>query len=276
MVWNEGKNTREVQVRCGQCIGCRIDKRDGWAVRCYLESKMHAENCFATLTYDEEHYPMHGSLVYRDAQLFLKRTRKALGPFRFFIVGEYGERLQRPHWHILFFGMRPFDCRKSNWMRSKSDVYTSEVLGQCWGKGQHSIGEVTFQSARYCATYTTKVITGQLAEQHYRRVDERTGEEVMVRPEMARMSLKPGIASGWFDKYYPEIYTHNAVIVNGSKKRIPEYFDDRLAIAAPELYDEIVEKRTKEVKHEEQTRQRLAVREACAIARSKFLEESRV
>ena len=77
----EKPNSREIQLSCGQCIGCRIRKRENWAVRCYCESKMHQDNIFLTLTYDDEHLPSDGSLNYRHYQLFMKRLRKRSGRF---------------------------------------------------------------------------------------------------------------------------------------------------------------------------------------------------
>lgn len=109
----ERKDTREIKIRCGQCIGCRIDKRDAWAVRCYAESKMHKANTFVTFTYDDDHLPV-GGLKYRDFQLMLKRLREKLGPFRFFMCGEYGEQFRRPHYHALFFGLDFPDKLKCN------------------------------------------------------------------------------------------------------------------------------------------------------------------
>lgn len=41
------------------------------------EAQLHQENCFITLTYNDEHLPKDQSLVYRDFQLFMKRLRKA-------------------------------------------------------------------------------------------------------------------------------------------------------------------------------------------------------
>ena len=100
----ERKDCREVKLACGQCIGCRIAKREAWAIRCVCESQMHLDNCFLTLTYDEESLPQYGSLEYRHVQLFFKRLRKKIGAFRYFVCGEYGPHGDRPHYHALIFG----------------------------------------------------------------------------------------------------------------------------------------------------------------------------
>ena len=94
-------------VPCGSCIGCRIDYAKQWADRCMLEAKYHDENYFLTLTYDNNHldtitrhytdsktgeYCTMLSLNKRDVQLFFKRMRKAGLQFRYYCVGEYGEK----------------------------------------------------------------------------------------------------------------------------------------------------------------------------------------
>lgn len=275
VVFRELKDHKEIKIKCGQCIGCRIDKREEWAVRCYAESKLHRENCFITLTYDDDHMPQYGSLNYKDFQLFMKRLRKAVGPLRFFAVGEYGEKCQRPHFHALLFGFNFPDRVKLNSMHSRNDLYGSEQLEALWGKGFVSIGELTYESARYCAVYTTKKVTGDKAKAHYSKLIPETGEIVDIAPEMARMSLNPGIGAKWLEKFWPDLYLtgNNAVFVNGMKKKIPKFFDDRMAEIKPMLMEEVKWERQKEVDTENNTRQRLEVREQVTLARERFTKE---
>lgn len=271
--FREVVGSREVNIACGQCIGCRIAKRDSWAFRCYAESRMYRENSFVTLTYDNDNIPTHGSLNYSDVQSFHHRLRKRLGPFRFFVVGEYGEQTLRPHYHALYFGLSFPDAVKSNSVYSKHDVFESKLLSDCWGKGQCSIGSVTYESARYCAVYTTKKITGDLAELHYSRLIKETGELVQVDPEFARMSLKPGIGASWFDKYYPEVLAHKGVHVNNRKQKIPSYFMSRLEVMQNDDYEALKLDLMSKVDLDNCTRERLEVREICAKAKSKLYSE---
>lgn len=279
LVFHERKDHREIQIRCGQCIGCRIDKREAWAVRCYAESKLHANNMFITLTYDEANLPSLGGLQYRDFQLFAKRMRARCGPFRFFMCGEYGEEGLRPHYHALVFGYRFADAVKSNSIYSAFDLYESATLSDLWGKGICSFGEITYSSARYCAVYATKKVTGDAASDHYFRVDSRTGECGNVAPEFARMSLKPGIGLEWLRKYWKDVYIrgHNSVIVDGVQKRIPEYFDKKLMEMFPDVVDAHKFSQYKEAvnRAQDNTRDRLLVREKCAQARVNRYEEMR-
>lgn len=86
------------QVPCGQCIGCRLNRSRGWAVRGQCEASLYAHNCFITLTYADKnlHYTPSGlpNLHRRDITLFLKRLRKKYPhKIRYFGCGEYGSKL---------------------------------------------------------------------------------------------------------------------------------------------------------------------------------------
>ena len=53
---------RELFVKCGQCIGCRLERSRQWATRCMHEASLHDCNSFVTLTYDEAHAPVDHTL----------------------------------------------------------------------------------------------------------------------------------------------------------------------------------------------------------------------
>lgn len=273
--FTEVKDSREIQIKCGQCIGCRIMKRDMWAVRCYAESKTHDANCFVTLTYDEEHLPKYGSLNYRDFQLFMKRFRKKCGPVRFFMSGEYGEQKQRPHYHALFFGHDfPDKFRANSVYSSAGPLYRSPTLDALWGKGFATIGEVTFASARYTAAYICKKHSD---DEKYRFVDRETGEFVYVEKEFARMSLRPGIGAAWLEMYWRDIYRtgHRAVVINGRKHKAPTYFDARMKETMPVMMEDYLTEQELEVQRYalDNTPARLAQREQVALAKEKFYKE---
>jgi len=271
--FSEKKNCREINIPCGQCIGCRCARRDAWAFRCYAESKLHERNAFVTLTYDDASLPRFGSLQYSDIQLFHKRMREKLGPFRFFLCGEYGENTSRAHYHALYFGLSFPDAIKSNSLYSKHDIYTSEILSGLWGKGNCSIGEVTFESARYCAVYTTKKVTGDRADDHYARVCPVTGEIGKIEPEFGRMSLKPGIGYNWLVKYAPEVLTHGAVHVGSRKQAIPRFYMDKLAALNEDDFQSMKLRLEAAVNYENNTRDRLEVRAEVAAAKQRFNKE---
>lgn len=254
---------------CGQCHGCRLERSRQWAIRCVHEASLHKTNSFVTLTYADHNVPMYGSLSYRHVQLFLKKLRKLIAParVRFFCAGEYGDELQRPHYHICLFGWTP-----PNPYPVKKNLYGSPTLDKLWPHGFASFGEVTFESAAYVARYCLKKVNGKSSSRHYERLDTDTGELVQIEREFAHMSLKPGIGRGWFDKYSTEVYPQDEVIINGKAVKPPKYYD--------KVYDKIPFNTLDEVRAQreldgykshllgENLAPRLAAREAVAIARS--------
>ena len=81
-----------VLVPCGQCCGCRLERSRQWAIRCTHEASLHENNCFITLTFNDDNLPSDKSLDVRHFQLFMKRLRKQFGSnIRYYHCGEYGE-----------------------------------------------------------------------------------------------------------------------------------------------------------------------------------------
>lgn len=269
---------KEIQIPCGQCIGCRLARQNAWALRAMCEAQSHSQNWFVTLTYDDAHVPMHGALVYRDVQLFNMRLRKKGLKFRFFVAGEYGDTFGRCHWHALMFGLELPDIDVVKTVGNGHPIYKSPMLEKAWGKGFVHIGLVTLASARYVASYTLKKITGERAADHYSRVDSATGEIVELPPEMARMSRRPGLASEWLNKYWREVVTHNAVVKDGRRNPVPRYFNKRLEKMFEDdhkgrlILAALEDKRSESAENllADSTRERLAVREQCALARVRF------
>lgn len=264
---------KPLQLPCGQCIGCRLERSRQWATRIMFEAQMHDANCFITLTYSPENLPNPPSLRYSDYQLFMKRLRKQF-PVRFFACGEYGDNNFRPHYHACIFGTDFPD--KTLFSRSPSGhpLYRSALLERCWPHGFSSVADLTFDSAAYVARYCLKKVTGDRAEEHYRHFDPDTGEVFPIEPEFARMSLKPGIGGRWFELYSSDIYNgHDFVVVNGRKCRPPRYFDRLLEKQNPELFASIKEDREERGKAlaADNTPERLAVREEVKVASIKSL-----
>lgn len=207
-----------VEVRCGQCMPCRIYRRQVWTARCTLEMCQFPVNSFVTLTYADEYLPKDGSLSPRDVKLFLMRMRKSLDQrFRYFLVGEYGPKTWRPHYHMLLFGLSPALGDVQKW----------------WSMGYTDVRPASLQNAQYAAQYTTKKMTAPDDV----RLDGRF-------PEFMRCSLKPGIGANalgpmvaWYRsavgcKYLAE--NHNvisAVRIGGKLWPLGRYLTNRLRVA---------------------------------------------
>lgn len=218
-----------VMLPCGQCIGCRGDRSASWQVRCMHEAQMHGASCFLTLTYSDEALPQDGSLKLRDVQLFLKRVRKRFGKgIRFFACGEYGDNTHRAHYHVLLFGFG-FPDKRYHCERNGYRVFTSEALADLWPHGLHEIGSVTSQSAGYCAQYVYKKRNGIGADDHYMRVSPVDGATYRVAPEFSTMSRggrsgAGGLGESWFLKFARDLFPSDEVIVDGKRRRVPDYY----------------------------------------------------
>lgn len=271
-----------LQVPCGQCIGCRLEHSRQWAIRCVLEARSHDQNSFITLTYSDEHLPSDLSLDPQHLRKFLHRLRKRKGPFRYYACGEYGEQTKRAHYHACLFGM---DFQDKIQLRRINEytLYTSEELNNLWGYGHTSIGELTFESAAYCARYVLKKKLGEGDLQHV-LLDEQTGELKPVYQPFARMSLgggrkagRPGagaIGKAWLTKNHNDIYSHDKdfLVMRNQKMKPPKYFDRIYDTINPERLARIKTKRKEE--RENQTLEELRAHEA--ITRARIIQRKQV
>lgn len=239
-----------------------------WATRCLHEASLYKENCFLTLTYDEENLPWDQSVNKKHFQDFMKRLRSANNDkrIRYFHCGEYGEELRRPHYHALIFN-HDFQDRTLWKKNPNGDLYTSETLSKLWPMGFSTVGAITWGSAAYCARYTQKKITGQKADDHYWGITD-TGIEIQLEPEYATMSLKPGIGKDWFDRFKDDCFPSDFITVAGKKKRIPKYYDKLLAEHHELDLIHVKENRKRRAYNRNSTPgPKLAAQEQCAKAR---------
>lgn len=169
-----------IQVRCKQCLSCRIQRQSGIALQAKMEDAVSLCGDFWTLTYQTS----PEVLDYSDFSKFLKRLRKwnrTRGnplPIRYLGVGEYGSKTGRPHFHALIFNSLPVSNQKAlaaATLRKPSSPEGS--LMRLWPHGFAYIGEVTPASINYTARYCLKFGL--------------KGEE-----GMAHWSLKPVLGSG--------------------------------------------------------------------------------
>ena len=264
-----------IQLPCGQCIGCRLERSRQWAVRCMHEAQLHEDNCFITLTYDDEHLPDDESLNKADFQKFMKRLRKNTGKkLRYYHCGEYGDRTDRPHYHACLFGYEFLDKIPHSQNANGDTVYTSSMLESIWGNGFCTIGELTFQTAAYTARYIMKKVNGDQAEDHYKRVNTDTGEIYSIQPEYTTMSRRPGVGAGWYHAYKDDLYPDDTVIVNGKRCRIPKFYDGMYEIENPNEFTEIKIQRLKEAEKwkDDNTPDRLLVKKTVKESQIKQLK----
>jgi hypothetical protein len=160
---NPFRPRRGVEYGCGQCRVCRINKARQWTARIILESSCHVSSTFVTLTYTPEHLPPGGNL----SREHWREFSKAIG-YRYFGVGEYGDRGGRPHYHAVLFGI--------------DAASATQLVSERWPYGLTQCLPLSEALIRYVARYTSK---------KYRQVKD-SGSLI---PEFTRMSTRPGLGA---------------------------------------------------------------------------------
>lgn len=244
-------------------------------MRCVHEASLYDNNCFITLTYDDDNLPPTGSLIKKHYQDFMKRLRhKYTGKsIRYYHCGEYGELSDRPHYHACLFN-HDFEDKIHYSTRDDVPLYTSPELNQLWPAGFNTIGAVTFESAAYVARYIMKKVTGEKAEDHYQSLDTDTGEITSILPEYTTMSRRPGIGADWYNQWKSDTYPSDSVIMNGKAMRPPRFYDTMYELTNPEELAVLKQlRKRKALEHsEDQTTNRLRTREKVKTAQTQSLK----
>lgn len=195
---------KRIQIPCGKCITCLINKRLTWTLRCNHEVKMLKDSCaasFITLTYDDEHLPPH--LMSEHLTLFIKRLRQYLFRnfkvrIRHFSCGEYGSKSGRPHYHLLIFGWRGYGF----------EIFLQDL----WQYGFVSFSDVNSARIDYVCGYVMKKLHPTAIRGDY--------------PEFIRYSQ--GLGRDWLDKYWMDVLHQGTIPCNGRQYPVPEYYLKRI------------------------------------------------
>lgn len=235
--------TEFIQVPCGQCIECRLNRSRKWADRCMMELQYHNESHFVTLTYDNDHIPKNeiidmdtgemnynATLVKKDLQDFMKRLRRAYeysgkeNQLRFFACGEYGSQTMRPHFHLILFGLELDNDDLSLYKRNFNgdNLYNSKLIEKCWKNGFSVVADVTWETCAYVARYIMKKHLGKDSDFY-----DRFG----IEPEFTLMSRRPGIARQYYEDHKEDLFTQDFVALptkEGSRKVYPPPYFEKL------------------------------------------------
>ncbi len=286
LVFKRSSNTvGKMEVACGQCLGCRVDRTLMWAMRITHEACMHEYdqgNCFVTFTYrskDEctakqikngHHIPADYSLNYYHFRDFIKRLRRHFPQkIRYFHCGEYGEENLRPHYHACLFNCS-FDDQFVYQQEQGITTYESETLSNLWPFGFCTIGELNFETASYTAGYILKKINGNQALDTYLRNDE-YGVAFWVKSPYTTMSLKPGIGAEFYEKFKTDFFPSDESPIPGKGiiKKVPRYYTELLQHSDAGLHRQIKDARQVFIRdhREDFTPERLMDKYTCARAR---------
>ena len=179
------------------------NQRQEWIFRLQQEFKVSELAIFVTLTYDEQHVPFDLSVNKRDVQLFHKRLRKHFPAkdLRFYVVSEYGDHTQRPHYHGLYF------------FKSRHDLdFIYKTFTESWKNGFLKFGNVEEGSIVYCTKYCLK---------HNSTPPGRTKTFRLVS------KMNGGLGVNYLDKmsdYHLSNEQFSYVSENGKTCRMPRYY----------------------------------------------------
>lgn len=176
---------------CGRCLACRSRAARIWGNRIMLEMSGYGENLFITLTYDDAHLPLEGSLHKRQFSAFIKRLRKRIEyhtktRFRFFACGEYGTNTGRAHYHAILFGL---------------GLWAEYIIRDCWKFGFSHILPADKGAGPYVAGYVVKKLNAvdrSPREPEFILMSRRPGIGGRFAEELADDCLKSGL---WYDEY---------------------------------------------------------------------------
>lgn len=212
----------DLVLPCGACYECKSKRASEWAMRCRHEIGSHDENCFLTLTYDDENLP--SELICKEYfQKFMKRLRKLTKTkLKYIVSHEYGGRTGRPHHHAIIFGWTPPSQDYLMKAPSGEPLFTSKTVDKLWPYGYHSIGEANAKTAYYIASYSLKSNSVD--------VNNKTTGEVTTVKDTMNCSTRPAIGK--------EFFMQNVDQILATEKYIPRYYIKLLEKHFPEKFEE--------------------------------------
>lgn len=141
-------------VACRECWQCRERKVDDWVSRNIAESRTAKAAHVVTLTYGRDQstggidHIRAAVLTYSDVQKMLKHLRVDGYPVRYFVVGEYGDKKGRSHWHIILY-----------WQGAVPDhEVRRNFMWKYWPHGWSYWDRMSPQAVRYACKYLVKVM----------------------------------------------------------------------------------------------------------------------
>lgn len=225
-------------IPCGWCLNCRVDKANEFTHRCEKELINFKCGAFVTLTYDDYHIvPLMrndinnnpvATLSRSDLTHYLYRLRSNIKNrmpdnllsnhhFKYLAVGEYGgdgQIFDRPHIHLLLFGLDFAVCKKE--------------IQKAWkGNGIVKVLPILNGGISYVLKYLDKQVFGEQAAIKY-------DNNNLERPYQVH-SL--GLGSSLYSDQIPYILSHKGNYRwKGHDIPVPPYYKNKFFIRPnPEL-----------------------------------------
>lgn len=229
-------------VPCGHCIGCQLDKANMWKNRLMAEYRLSKCSYFLTITYADE-FLFSPFLQKEHIQKFCKSIKDYFlkhfnyKDIKYYVVGEYGSKSLRPHFHAIFFNL-PLDikdfslCGINCNLIPEKDFYKCKLLdyGVSTGcklykckfldnfrhYGNIIVGSTTAQSTAYCARYCNKKLNRDETEKELLRI-------LKIQPEFLLCSKNLGKEYIFSKNSVNNKYYDNGKLVSGGRLGLLKY-----------------------------------------------------
>lgn len=225
--WDEN-----VHLPCGKCVECKKRRVSEWVFRLEQEDLSSTSSLFVTLTFDNKYVPMspkgYMTLPYKEDRVinkgknkgktkkvpseyhmesFIKRLRyyqngSKKSKIKYYGVGEYGSKTNRPHWHLIIFNVN-----------DKEDIH------KAWPYGTVHVGNVSGDSIAYTCKYIDKPS----------RIPVHINDDRV--PEYSRMSQGLGdrFLTPAMIRYFKADYSRNFITLKDGKKiPLPRYYRKKI------------------------------------------------
>lgn len=197
-------------VPCGKCPKCVKRRISAWSFRLLQEDKKSETSIFLTLTYDTAKVPITRNgfmtLDKDGVQKFMKRLRKshpATSKIKYYLVGEYGGKTKRPHYHLILFN---------------ADI---KLIQAAWSQGAIHYGKVEGASVGYTLKYMIK--TGTRIPAH--RNDDRQPEFGLMSKGLGVSYITTAMQTWHLADKENRMYCN---LPDGKKITMPRYFKQKI------------------------------------------------
>lgn len=228
-VQNQGEGEEsKIKVPCGDCWACLANKRAEWTFRLREEWKMSLSAFFVTLTYNDWHVPRNKegieTLKKKDIVDYHKRLRKVIGKnvhkverrlfkgrdFKYFNVGEYGEKTLRPHYHGIYFNI---------------PASLMQELQDCWFKYNNELrqnGPIGYVRANELTNARIHYTTGYILTKKNKLCDQ-------LGLEKPKLLVSKGIGENYSEDALNRHVGNKRFFIDhqGFKMKIPRYIKER-------------------------------------------------
>uniref|UniRef100_A0AAU8B3U2 Replication initiator protein n=2 Tax=Dulem virus 227 TaxID=3145704 RepID=A0AAU8B3U2_9VIRU len=155
-----------------------------------------------------------GYLYYRDVQLFNKLLRKRIlqeygEQIRYFVVGEYGPKSFRPHWHILYFTKSPLPA-----------AFCERYLLPLWKNGGVDADRTKGGAANYAASYINSAFALPSVYKTL-KISPAARHSIKLGYEIIQKQTLSKIAQSVSDATTRKLDTSTNLSVSGVVKRFP-------------------------------------------------------